>query len=70
MHSSRMRTARSGSNHGRSPPRDQAPPGPDPPGPGTPLCEQISRQTLLKILTCPKLRLRSIKTEGDTYINS
>ena len=70
MHSSRMRTAHSSSRDGGSPPG--TPPGPDPPpragtpaGAGTPWtrppCGQNSSHTLLKILPCPKLRLRAVK---------
>ena len=85
MHSSRIRTARSSSRLGGSPPGtppEQPPPGPgNPPGPGTPPdqapprtrhppdqapprtrppCEQNSWHTLVKILPCPKLRLRAV----------
>ena len=48
------------------PPREQAPPqeqGPrsrHPPGPDPPTCGQNSWHTLLKILPCPKLRLRAV----------
>ena len=72
-----MRTARSSSCLGGSPlgtppgagipfPQDQthtprtSPPGADPPK-QTPACEPNSWHTLLKILPCPKLRLRAVK---------
>ena len=38
----------------------ETPLGPDPPGPGTPPCWQNSWHALLKILPCPKLRLRAV----------
>ena len=58
------------------PPRNQAPPPwADPTGPGTPHwadtppdqappCEQNSWNTLVKILSCPKLRLRAVKNDS------
>ena len=58
-----MRTARRSSRlGGGSPPgtpRDQTPP-----GLGIPPCEQNSWHTLVKILPCPKLRLRAVKKEN------
>ena len=46
--------------HGTRPGTSQTRP---PPGPGTPPCGQISWHTLVKILPCPKLRLRAVKIE-------
>ena len=38
--------------------------------PGTPPCEQNSWHTLLKILPCPKLRLRVVKMQHSTFLCS